>query len=606
MQYLRYSATALGLLLAASSTARAVELEPVVVTATRTAQTADETLAAVSVLTRKDIERRQAQSVPELLHGLAGVNIDNNGGPGKTSSLFLRGTESDHVLVLIDGIKVGSATVGSAALQLLPIDQIERIEVVRGPRSSLYGSEAIGGVIQIFTRKGGGALRPFFSLGGGSDQTYSAGAGVAGGGERGWFSAGLEGFGTQGFDACYGSDSAGCFTVEPDDDSHRSLAGSLRAGYRFENGAEVDFHALRADGETDFDGGFVNETETVQQVFGASARFSPSAWWQVGLSAGRSEDQSDNFKDGAFQTRFDTERDTFSLQNDFSIGDAHLATLGLDYQDDKVDSATEYVETSRDNQGVFGQYLTTLGRHDLEFSLRHDDNAQFGTHTTGGVAWGFAPRGGLRLTAAYGTAFKAPTFNDLYFPDYGNPDLKPEEAASVELGVRGETGWGAWSVNAYRTEIDNLIGFDAAAFAPGNVDESRIRGVEGVLSTQLAQWALNTYLTWQDPKNQSSGPNQGNLLARRAEHSLRMDVDRDFKKFSLGATLNGVSKRYDDLASTHKLGAYATLDLRAEYAFSKALRLQARLTNVFDRDYETAAFYNQPGRDIFIALRYRP
>jgi len=606
MQSLHSSATAMGLLLAVSPVLSAAELEPVVVTATRTAQTVDETLASVSIVTREDIERQQARSVPDVLQGLAGINISNNGGAGKSTSLFMRGTESDHVLVLIDGVKVGSATLGSAALQALPIEQIERIEVVRGPRSSLYGSEAIGGVIQIFTRKGGGELKPFVSVGAGSDQTYSANIGVSGGGKRGWFNASLEGFDTEGFNACYGSDSAGCFTTELDDDEHSSLSGSLRAGYRFEKGVEVDFHALRAEAETDFDGSFVNESETVQQVLGASVRFAPLAWWDARFSIGRSEDLSDNFKDGAFQSHFDTERDSVSLQNDFSINDNNLLTLGLDYQNDKVQSDTAYVETSRDKHGIFGQYLATYGRHDLELSLRHDDDEQFGTHTTGGIAFGVILNNSLRLTAAYGTAFKAPTFNDLYFPSFGNPNLDPEKARSVELGVRGETQWGTWSVNAYQTDIDNLIGFDSATFAPANVDESRIQGVEGILSTQFQGWKLNTHVTWQNPENQSEGANKDNLLARRAEQSLRVDLDRSFQKFSLGTSLNAVSKRYDDLANTHKLGGYATLDLRGEYAFSKALSLQARISNVFGREYETAAFYNQAGREFFVTLRYQP
>lgn len=603
---MRHSIYSLPLLLIFPHAPQAVELEPVIVTATRTAQTAEETLAAVSVFTRADIERRQAQSVPDLLRGLAGVNFSNNGGLGKNTSIYLRGTESDHALVLVDGIKIGSATLGSAALQQIPIHQIERIEVVRGPRSSLYGSEAIGGVIQIFTRKGGGEFKPFFSLGGGTDDTYSASAGIHGGGERGWFNASVEGVDTEGFNACRGSDSAGCFTVEPDDDGHRNFAGSLRAGYRFANDEEVDFHALRAKGETDFDGGMVNQTESVQQVFGASARFSPLPWWRVQLSAGRGEDRSDNFKDGEFQTRFDTERNNLSWQNDFAVGDEDGLTLGLDYQEDQVDSTTDYVETSRDRRGVFGQYLTTLGRHDLEFSLRHDDDAQFGTQATGGLAWGLALRDDLRLIAAYGTAFKAPTFNDLYFPGYGNPKLEPEEATSLELGVRGEANWGTWSVNAYRTKVDNLIGYDAASFSAGNVSEARILGVEGVLSTQIQGWRLNMNVTWQDPENQSTGSNRGHWLPRRAKHSLRLDLDRAFQQFAFGASLNVVGKRYDDLANTRELDAYTTLDLRGEMSFGKAWRVQARLTNLFDEDYETAAFYNQPGRGVLVTLRYQP
>lgn len=601
--------TAAALLLLASPSAFATDIDPVIVTATRTAQTADETLSSVTVITRKEIERQQAQSVQDLLRGIPGVDIANNGGPGKATSVFLRGTESDHVLVLIDGVKVGSATLGTAAFQDIPVEQIERIEIVRGPRSSLYGSEAIGGVIQIFTRKGGGALKPFFSIGGGSYQTYNTSAGLSGGGERGWFSVNASSIDTEGFNACDGKPSpggAGCFTTEPDKDGYRNVSGSLRAGYRFDNGLEMDVHALRASGDTEFDGGFVNESESVQQVVGGTLHFSPLDIWQITLAAGQSRDESDNFKDGVFQSRFDTERDTITFQNDFAIALDHLLTVGADYQDDRVDGTTAYAVSSRDNTGLFTQYQGMFGDHDLQLSLRRDDNEQFGNRNTGGAAWGYALSEGLRLAASYGTAFKAPTFNELYFPGFGNPNLRPEESDSIELGLSGKATWGHWSLNAYETRIDDLIAFDASTFAPANIDQARIRGLEAVLGTRLGNWDLNTNLTLLDPENRAKGANDGNVLPRRARQSLRLDADRDFGRYRLGATLLAAGKRYDDLANTRELGGYTTIDLRAEYALAKDWRVQARVENLPDKDYETAAFFNQPGRSLYLTLRYQP
>lgn len=600
---------AAALLLLGSPSAFATDINPIIVTATRTAQTADETLSSVTVITRKDIERQQAQSVQDLLRGIPGVSIANNGGPGKATSVFLRGTESDHVLVLIDGVKVGSATLGTTAFQDIPVEQIERIEIVRGPRSSLYGSEAIGGVIQLFTRKGGGSLKPFFSIGGGSYQTYSASAGLSGGGERGWFSVNGNAIETEGLNACDGKPSpggAGCFTTEPDKDGYRNLSGSLHAGYRFDNGLETDVHVLRAEGTNEFDGSFVNESESVQQVLGGTVRFSPVDIWYITLTAGRSRDESDNFKDGTFQSRFGTQRDTLSFQNDLSVAPHHLLTVGADYQNDRVESTTAYTVSSRDNTGLFTQYQGTFGAHDVQLSVRRDDNEQFGDHTTGGAAWGYALSERLRLTASYGTAFKAPTFNELYFPGFGNPNLRPEESDSIELGLSGKAAWGHWSINAYETRIDDLIAFDASTFAPANIDQARIRGLEAVLGTQLGGWDLNTSFTLLDPQNRSSGANDGNVLPRRARQSLRLDADRDFGRYRLGATLLAAGKRYDDLANRRSLGGYATLDVRAEYFFAKDWRLQARIENLFDKVYETAAFFNQPGRSVYLTLRYQP
>lgn len=581
-------------------------LEAVIVTASRTARTADETLAPVTVITRGDIERLQAQSVLELLTGQPGIAVSNTGGLGKTSGVFLRGGESSHVLVLIDGVKVGSATNGATPFEQLPIDQIERIEIVRGPRSSLYGSEAIGGVIQIFTRKGSGPLTPSFSLGAGSHRTGQFSGGLSGGGADTWYNLSLSGVDSDGFNACKGSASAGCFTFEPDKDGYRNLAGSARGGMRLANGTEVDVRWLRSNSATQFDGGFVNYSKTVQQVLGVSLRLNPLAAWQMTLNGGRSLDDSDSYKNSAWMSRFNTRRDTLSWQNDLSVSANQLVTLGLDYQNDDVDSNNAYTVTRRDNRGAFAQYQGNFGAHNLQFSLRGDDNQQFGNRTTGGAAWGIKLTDKLRLAASYGTAFKAPTFNDLYYPGYGSPDLKPESSRSAELGLRGKHSGIDWALNAFRTEVEDLIAFDASRYAPGNVASARILGLEGTLGMRIREWRANAAVTLLDPENRSAGAHFGKQLARRPEQSLRLDLDRNLGPYRFGATLLAAGARYDDLANTRRLGGYATLDLRADYRVAKEWLLQAKAGNLFDRDYETAAFYNQPGRNVFITLRYQP
>jgi len=581
----------------------------IIVTATRTAETTDETLAAVTVITRNDIERLQVSSVQSLLQGIAGINIANNGGAGKATSLFFRGTESDHMLVLIDGIKVGSATLGTTAFQHIPVEQIERIEVVRGPLSSLYGSEAIGGVIQIFTRKGGAETKPFFSIGGGSYDTYNASLGVSGGGERGWYSLSASGYDTKGFNACNGKPSpggAGCFTVEPDEDGYSNLSGSLRAGYRFESGLEVDAHALQTNADTEFDGGFVNESESVQKVLGGSVRFSPLDIWQISLVAGSSQVESDNFKDSVFKSRFETERNTLSLQNAISITDDHLLTLGVDNQKDQVGGTTTYAVTSRDNQGIFAQYKGVMAAQAIQLSLRQDDNEPFGEHNTGNAAWAYTLVNDLRINASYGTAFKAPTFNELYYPGYGNASLQPEKSRSVEFGLREKTSWGRWSSSIYETRIEDLIAFDASIFAPGNINQARIRGLEVILAAQLESWDFATNFTLLDPENRSNGTNRGNALPRRAKQSFRLDASSHVGQYTVGTTLFAENKRYDDLANTRELSGYATVELRVEYELAKDWLLQARVENLFDKDYETAAFFNQPGRGLYMTLRYQP
>lgn len=578
---------------------------PIIVTATRTAQTADESLAAVTVITRADIERQQAVTVEDLLRGLPGVNFSNNGGVGKATSVFLRGSNSDHVLVLVDGVKVGSATLGTASFQDMPVDQIERIEIVRGPRSSLYGSEAIGGVIQIFTRKGGGELTPTLSLGAGSHRTGSGSIGLSGGGEHGWFNVSGSGLSSNGINACRGSLVAGCYTVEPDKDGYHSGSGAFRGGYRFGNNTEVDVHALRTTGHNQYDSSWTNETHLVQQAAGARVAFSPLAPWRVTVAAGNSRDESKEYLNSVFSDRYITSRDSASLQNDIAFGAGQLLTAGYDYQNDSVDSTTVYTVSERRNTGVFGQYQGKLGRQDIQLSARNDDNEQFGTHTTGGVAWGYGFTPVTRLFVSWGSAFKAPTFNQLYYPGFGNPNLRPEQSQSFETGLRSRSGTNRWSLNIFETKVEDLIAFDST-WTPANISMARIRGIEAAAGTQFAGWILGGNLTLLDPVNSSGDANDGNILPRRAKETARIDLDRRFGKFRAGTAIIGEGKRYDDIANTLELKAYATVDLHADYTLGKNWTLGGRVGNLFDKHYETAAYFNQDGRNYFVSLRYSP
>lgn len=583
-------------------------LDDQLITATRTEQRAGQSLASVSVLDREDIERSQAQSVPDLLRRLPGISLSSNGGPGKATSLYLRGSESDHVLVLIDGIKAGSVSSGGASFQDLPVELVERIEVVRGPRSSLYGSEAIGGVIQIFTRKGAEqGLSPWAYAGAGSQSTYEGSAGVAAGDGRGWFTLGVSSLDTAGIDA----KANGASGHEPDRDGYRNLSGSLRGGYRFDNGLELDGSLLQVDSHNDYDSvnsrrtkGFDANSDGVQRVIGGRARFAVLEPWRVTLAAGRSEDKSDAYQDGAFYSRFDSRRDSASWQNDLELAPGHTLTLGYDWQQDELSSSVDYAVTSRDNRGTFAQYLGNAGRHDWQLSLRHDDNQQFGSRNTGNAAWGYALSEAVRAFVSYGTAFKAPTFNELYYPDYGNPELDAETSRSLELGVAGQHGWGHWGVNLYRTVVDDLIAYDSARRAPDNIDQARIRGVELQLGSQWRDWAWNANASLLDPESRASG-SRGNDLPRRARQLFNFDLDRRFDALSLGASLHAEGRRYDDLANNNRLAGFATLDLRGEYQLSPEWRLQARLSNLLDADYQTTLGYEQPGRAVLFGVRYQ-
>ena len=605
---------------------QATSLSSVIVTATRTSITTDEALSSVSVITRADIERLQPASVRDLLVGLPGVAFTQAGGPGQLSTLFLRGTNSTHVLVLIDGVRIGAVGAGLPAFEQIPVDQIERIELVRGPRSSLYGADAIGGVIQIFTRHGAqdGKLDPSLSVSTGSRSYMDGHAGLSGGDSHAWFNAGLGGQYTAGINACrVGAAERGvaCFADQPDHDAYRNWNGMANGGYRWDNGTELAATWLRSKNFVEYDGSPYGGNQAVnqQQVGGARLSFAPLEPWKVTLNAGQSRDDNATYFQGDYSDLFTpltyfprtpvghtySRRNQASWQNDITLDANQLLTAGVDYQQEHIDSDTGYLKSTREDTGVYAQYMGTFGRNEVQLSARHDHNGQFGNHNTGSAAWGYAFDHGLRLSASYGTAFHAPTFNDIYYPfGLGNPDLKPEKSRSGELGLsQAQSAWN-WAVNVYQTTITDLITLDEN-FVPQNISQARIRGLEGQFGINLDGWQVQSYLTLMQPKNRE-GAYDGNLLPRRPEQTARVDVDRRFGAFGVGATFFASGKAYDDQANLHRLGGYATTDLRASYEFMPGWRVEAKLANAFDRNYETAYYFNQPGRTWFLTLRYSP
>ncbi|MEL0167003.1 MAG: TonB-dependent vitamin B12 receptor [Pseudomonadaceae bacterium] len=590
---------ALGLIgLSSFSFASTLDLGSDVVTATRTSQASS--IAATTVFERTDIERLQVNTAEELLRRATGVNLINNGGPGKSTSLQIRGSNDKHVLVMIDGVRIGSATSGVAALQNLPVEQIERIEIVRGPRSSLYGSEAIGGVVQIFTRKGGDGLAPYLSTTVGSRQHRAGTAGVSGGDDNAWFNLGVSSLDTEGYDARP--------SREVDHDGYRELSASLSGGYRFANGLLLDGNLLQVESHNDYDSGNKANADSVLRAYGARARFAPSLFWDVTLQVGRSEDKNENFKGSTFDTRYDTRRDSASWQNDVALSENQLLTVGYDWQQDSISSSVDYPEDSRYNHGLFAQYLLHAGRHEWQLGLRHDDNEAYGEHTTGSVGYGYALTDSISLTSSYGTAFSAPTFNQLYFPGYGNPAIQAETSRNLEVGLRGQHRWGSWSANAFRNDIDGMI---ASVRVGGvsmaeNVDKARITGLELEVLTQQLGWSWQANLTLQDPENRSSSADDDLLLRRVPEQIFNLDVDRRFGRIGLGASVHAEGRRWDNATNTSDLHGYNTVELRAEYWLSDAWRVQARVSNLFDNEYETAATYTQPGRAGYLTLRYQP
>lgn len=596
----------------------AKDLDKVIVTATRTPATVDAALAAVEVIDRAQIDASSARSLPELLRGRAGITLINQGGLGKLSTLFMRGTESDHTLFLIDGVRAGSTTSGLTSLQDIPLAQIDHIEIVRGPRSSLYGADAIGGVIQIFTRRDSRAgAHGHARIAIGSNRLREASAGVELRGARGGVGVDVAHQSTAGINACLGDYNpatwagAGCFIVPGthlDRDGYRNNSAGVHADFSPSTAWQLDARATRATGHNDYDGDYVDNSDIVQQTVGGSARWTPSQSVQLKLTLGRNTDDSANYLGTVFSNRFVTTRDTGNLQADFTLAQAQLLTTGFDWLRDAAATRDPWspFTARRGNRAGFAQYQGKFGKQDLQLSLRHDDNDQFGGHTTGGIAWGMDLAAGWRVTASHATAFKAPTFNELYYPGASNPLLRPEDSRSSELSLtRSGDGW-QLQANAYQTRVSDLIAWDSSQFKPVNVDSARIRGIEltGVLA--LGDWSLRGQLSWLDARNQSAGTNHGKQLARRPTRSARLDLDRDIGDWGFGISGIAEASRWDDVANSLRVGGYGTLDARASWRLAKGWTLQANVVNAFGKRYQTSAWYAQPGREYTLSLRWQP
>jgi len=574
-------------------------LEPVVVTPTRTARTADDTIAPVSVITRQDIESTGATSLPEILRATAGIEISTNGAYGKATGLFVRGTETDHVLVLVDGVKLYSATLGRTSVELIPVDQIERIEVVRGPRASLYGAEALGGVVHIFTGRGQASTGPRLSVGYGSDSSSDLSAGFASNSGKTRYHLNVNRFDTDGIDV---TDEA-----QLDDDGYEntSVSGGLNIAINDKTDLGVDL--LYATGETAFDNTFdapdvIHDSDFDQVVLSGRANFQPTSAWSSSLRLSRSKEDRDSFRNREFDNRFNTERTELSWQNDISVGDTHLLTAGVDYANDDVDSSTAFEEDSRDNTGVYVQWQGEYGRQGIVAAVRYDDNEQFGGQSNGSVDYRFDISPELRLRIGAGTGFKAPSFNELYFPDFGNAELDVEQAESWEIGLQGDVAGGRWSATWFDSEIDDLIAFDNATFLPVNVARAEISGLELDYRTELGEWTVSAGLNLLKPEDAATG----NQLIRRAETDVRLSLARKFGAIRTALSAVYTGKRFEDAANEQPLDSFVLINVNGRWDVSDTVGVELSVQNLGDEEYETAAGFNEQGRTFFIRLRLQP
>lgn len=582
--------------------------ETIVVTPTRASQALAAPLQHTTVITRADIESSIATDLSTLLRQESGVEIAQTGGLGAQSAIRIRGSEADHVLLLIDGVRVNSVSSGTTSIDQILLDGIDRIEIVRGNVSSVYGSEAIGGVVQIFTRRGAGGLKVSGKIGAGADDARKLALAVGGemGGTRVHFGAArTRAGGFSSVDPRYLPGPYGDFTAaDADDDTYENTTLNLNLSHRILTGHDVGLTAFRSRGDIEFDGAYENHSD---QTLTALRAYSENRWspdWQSRIELSQGTDDLKSDLDGAAAGRFKTRNRQLAWINHLNAGPGTLR-LGVEGLWQQLDTDAAYTQDHRSVGTVTAGYTLAAGAHDLQANLRHDAYSDFGGHTTGLLGYGYRLTPALRVSAAVSTAFRAPTFNELYGPYGSNPELDPERARSVETGLTYSGDYGLARATVFVTRTTDLINFVPPTWSATNVDEAENRGIELSWSGKLAGLEVRSAATFQNPEDKTTGL----ALLRRAERFGSVSVGRRLGAFDWRAEVLASGPHADVHVTEYTrttVPGYAVLNLNVAWKPAPDWKLGGKLVNLLDKDYALVHGYNTQGRAIFVELAYAP
>jgi vitamin B12 transporter len=577
-------------------------LDPVVVTATRSTIPTT-TIRDTVVITREQLDAAGSLSLGEVLQREAGIELRSNGGPGQPQSLFIRGAGSAQTLVLVDGMRVGSATVGTTAIEHIPIDMIERIEVVKGPLSSLYGGDAMGGVIQIFTR---GKNVPYFyaNAGYGTDNDWRVNAGVTGADDNSKFSIAT---GYRSVDAPSATDSRNAFSYNPDRDPYDDAYVNFHLSQKMWTGEMLALDAFTTNAHTHFDAGPGDDWNyhvISGAKFSSSSVFSPT--WTSTLSVAEGLDRLEDH--GSFTDHFETRQFQATWLNEFPLPGGGWS-LGAETLRQKIytDAADPFTNDQRNTNSVFVGVNQTIDNQHYEASVRWDDDDQFGSHSTGTFSYGYDWPSVARLAFTYGKGFRAPTFYDLYgptFPGYTpNPGLQPEQSTTYELTLRSLANSPfQWRLTYFDNRFDDLIVYSFTEGTVLNVSRARTQGLEAVAETKWLGARWKGTFTAQRPKDEDTGA----MLQGRAERFGTFEVSRGWGSFTAGMTMLAASERFDSTNEdpSSRMGGYTVFDARVRYDFDKHWSAQLVATNLADKRYETAVGYPAPGRGVLFTVSF--
>lgn len=589
-------------------------LQEVVVTATRMAIPLTDVVADVSIIERAEIERSGATGVADVLARQPGLEISRSGGVGGTTSVYLRGGNSQHTAVYLDGVRLDAQSgSGGVAWESIPLAQIDRIEVLRGPAGAVYGSDAINGVIQLFTRKGEGPAAPYVVVGAGSHGLRKVEAGISGAAGTGSafdYSVGLahetsDGFDVQPLRLRKPADGL----RNPDQDGYDSTSANAHLGFQVNRAHRLEATLLASDLESQYDAFVYVPASPANDLSRHQLRTLGLNWNAQWTTVFRTKlslaDSNEDYETTPSVYLTKTKLRGYLLQNEWRVG-PHLATATLERREDELENTAVGPTRNRSQNGIALGYGFAQASHTLQLNVRHDEDSGFGGKNTGSAAYGYAVSPKLRVTASAGTAFRAPTLYQR-FSDYGVSSLQPETSRNIEAGVRYADGTSSLGVVAYQNEVSNLItyvnGPGACVSSWGCYDSVARARYEGItLSGTYAVAGVNLRASadFQNPKDLDTGKE----LARRARRHLTLGADTIAAGWHLGAELQASGKRFDDVANTSELSGYAVVNLSASTQIARAVTLSARVDNLADRDYQLARTYATEGRTFYLGLKW--
>ncbi|NVK23445.1 MAG: TonB-dependent receptor [Gammaproteobacteria bacterium] len=577
---------------AANFQLHANDWETITVTGTRTEQSVSDSLAITKIISRQDIELIKPNSLPELLNQVAGIDISQQGGRGQNASVFTRGTNSNHTLVLVDGVRISSATLGSTNVQMISPSQIERIEIVKGPRAAIWGSDAIGGVIQIFTRKAEG-IAATATVGSDNFQQLTATVGFEHGEGASSFSLSKEQ--TDGFDVLN--------DVEPDDDGYEHLSFTATGFQPLSEQLRVNYLLQVAQSDNDYDSAFWNnQSEKDNHILALGLDYTISEHHNVQFKASQAQDKNLDF--GVAEDLYETTRKQVSVVSANQINEGVVLTGGIDFQQENIDTSSTYTNESRNIVGVFAHGQYQLEQYNLEVALRHDEVEGIESETTYNLGVGYDLSKFSNIALSHGTGFKTPTFNDLYYPFGGNDQLISETSTTTEIIYKHNFLIAVAQASVYTTEIDNLIAWapteeGSSVWMPFNINSAEITGAEFDLRANYLGYEHNLNFAYTDSEDGTTGEQ----LIRRAKQHVNYSVNKSFKDVTLGVNYSYKGKRLD--SGGIELDAYSLLNVIALYEISSSFSIDLKLTNVLDEDYQTAANYNTQGQAFYLGVSYQ-